>query len=168
MQTSTRKFIAIALSALFVMTAKSAEEKQDQPKVEVVASGWSVDGQLVLGVKITAAKSRPLELGKAAKSSDQTVSLFTTKESWLKDVRTGGRIPASRRFPNKPNYGWIKSAETIAPGDSREFTAAFPAPPLPPVVNGKRQDYQLELHLPGELPPVTFRVPVPAELSRSP
>jgi len=136
--------------------------------VEVIGSGWSEDHQLVLGVKITAAKSRPLELGMAAKGSDQTATLFTTKESWLIDVRTGARIPASRRFPNKPNFGWIKSMETIAQGDSREFTAAFPAPPLPPVVDGKRQDYQLELHLPGGLPPVTFRIAVPANHASTP
>jgi hypothetical protein len=168
MQISLRVFIIVSVWAMQAIAAQSAEEKDESPKVEVVGSGWSEDHQLVLGVRITAAKSRHLELGRAAKTSEQTVMLFTTKESWLIDIATGSKISASRRFPNKPNFGWIKSAETIAPGDSREFTAAFPAPPLPPVVNGKRQDYQLELHLPGGLPPVTFRIPVPTEFLNSP
>lgn len=168
MQIPFHKSLFIAFFTLLAVTLLAAEEGRDTPKVEVIGSGWSADHQLVLGVKITAPQSKPLRLGKDASSIDQAVTLFTTKESWLIDIVTGNKIPASRRFPNQPNFGWIKSSETIAAGDSREFTAAFPAPPLPPVVNGKRQDYQLELHLPGGLPPVTFRIPVPAELTTTP
>lgn len=167
MQIPIKKLLSIAFST-YLVTSLPAEEGRDLPKVEIAGSGWSADHQLVLGVKITAPQSKSLPLGKDAGSIDQAVTLFTTKESWLIDIATGSKISASRRFPNKPNFGWIKSAETIAPGDSREFTAAFPMPPLPPVVNGKRQDYHLELHLPGGLPPVTFHIPVPAEFLNSP
>ena len=168
MQIPIHRSLSIVILAFLAVTLLPAEEVRDIPKVEVIGSGWSADHQLVLGVKITAPRSKSLTLGKDAGSIDQAVTLFTTKESWLIDIVTGNKIPASRRFPNQPNFGWIKSSETIGAGDSREFTAAFPAPPLPPVVNGKRQDYQLELHLPGGLPPVTFRIPVPAELTTTP
>lgn len=148
--------------------AEAAPLSDDGPKVEVIGSGWSDDHQLVVGVKVTAAKSRPLTLGKDNANPDGTVILFTTKSSWLIDLTSGQKIPASRRFPNNPNFGWIKTMATLPPGESETFTAAFPAPPLPPLVNGKRDPYRLELHLPANLPPVTFEIPVPENAAATP
>jgi hypothetical protein len=139
------------------------DSQKDSPTVEVINIGWSQDRQLVLGVRITAPTSRPLPLGQDTQNPDESVTLFTTKESWLIDLRSGQKIPASRKYPNQPNFGWIKTVETLSPGDSATFTAAFPTPPLPPMTGGKREDYHLQLHLPGNLPPVDFQVPVPQE-----
>lgn len=161
-------WLALAAISSPFASAAPAPEPTDQPKVEIVGSGWSADHQLVIGVKVTAPKSRSLPLGKDPDDPESGVTLFTTKESWLIDLASGQKIPASRRFPNQPNFGWIKTVATLAPKDSETFTAAFPAPPLPPLVNGKRPDYLLELHLPGNLPPVGFKVPVPENAATTP
>jgi len=137
------------------------------PKVEVTGIAWS-ENQLVIGLMITAPHSAPLTFGSDETEKGGVVKFFTTKESWLVDLHSGQKIAASKKYPKGPNMGWVKLCDTLAPGCAENFTAAFPAPPLPPVVNGKRQDYQLELHLPGGLPPVAFRVPVPADMSSAP
>ena len=159
--------LAVVSMSAMVATAYPQEPKSAGPRVEIVDFGWSADRQLVVGVRITASKSQPLALGKDAENPDEGVTLFTTKESWLIDIRTGGKIPASRKFPNQPNFGWIKTVQTLPPGESETFTAAFPTPPLPPIVKGKREDYRLSLHLPGDLPPVEFIVPCPSDPAES-
>ena len=163
---TTRALLGLFSIFATAFTLSAQEPKSAGPRVEIVDFGWSADRQLVVGVRITASKLESLALGKDAENPDEGVTLFTTKESWLIDIRTGGKIPASRKFPNQPNFGWIKTVQTLPQGESETFTAAFPAPPLPPMANGKREDFQLRLHLPGDLPAVEFKVPVPEALTR--
>lgn len=140
---------------------------EDGPSVEVTGFAWS-ENQLVVGLKVTASRSEPLAFGFDETAKGGAAKLFTTKESWLIDLHSGKKIAASKKYPKGPNMGWVRLCDILAPGGSENFTAAFPPPPLPPVVNGKRQDYHLELHLPGNLPPVVFKVPVAETAAAAP
>jgi len=141
-------------------------QSKDEAKVEITGTAWS-EGQLVVGIKITAPRSRALRLGNDSGDAPEGESTFTTKSSWLIDLYSEAKILASKKYPRGPNMGWVRLSETLAPGNSENFTAAFPAPPLPPIVNGKREDYRLSLHLPGDLPPVEFIVPCPSDPAES-
>ena len=160
------KVILLALAVASAAQPLNPQSK-DEPKVAITGTAWS-EGQLVVGIEITAPSGRSLMLGNESSDAPEGESTFTTKASWLVDLYSGTKILASKKYPQGPNMGWVRLSVTLAPGDSENFTAAFPSPPLPPLVNGKREDYHLELHLPGNLPPVSFKVPVPENAVAAP
>jgi len=127
------------------------------PIIEVFDFGWSDKGEIVLGVRITAPKSRGISLGRDAQ--DESMEIFSTRDSYLVDLNTREKIPALKKYPRVPGFGWIRTATVLAPGEFMNFTAAFPRPADPPMKDQKHGDYLLRLQLPGRLEAVDFKIP---------
>lgn len=165
-----RKLFLLLLLVLpgAMMLAQTAAPKlsPDQPTAAVENHGWSAQGELILKIVIYAPTSRAFALGKLSESKGVDTVLFTTKESYLVIPSTQQKLRALQRIPTQPrfSFGRVKGAFNLEPGEKTSFTGAYPKPPLPlQKPDGKYEDYQFVLNLPGGVAPVAFSIPYPPE-----
>lgn len=132
-----------------------------QPTAEIFDHAWSPKGQLILGIRLYAPSERPFEMGKTTTLKDDTevVDIFSTKESYLVDAATKRTFHALRRYPSSPAFGRIKSSTTLQPSQTMRFSAAYDF--VPPKGRTEPEEFELVLHLPQKVPPLTFTIPNP-------
>lgn len=154
----------ICLGFALPLQAQVAKPKvsPNEPMAAIEDFGWSSQGELILKIAIYAPQSKSLELGRLSENKSSQTVLFTTKESYLTIPETGKKLPSLQRLPLEPrfDFGRVKGAFTMEPGEKTTFTGAYPKPPKPQQKpDGKYADYQFVLHLPGNIPPVAFTIP---------
>ena len=163
---STLLFLALLSGSFASAQAPEATAPQlskNKPTAVVVDHGWSDNQELVISIIIHAPTSQTFNLGFL--SEDEFVvegnAVFTTKESYITD-QAGQKFASVQKIPSKPNYGRIKTATPLRPGDKMEFTGAYPFP-IPKGADGLPVPgvYVFTLHLPCGVPDTTFSIPYP-------